>query len=147
MEKNKLFLIDYKIGADDKYIFDLIKDFSQKSSVFIGIDAPLSYNINGDDRKSDSLLRRFLKEKNIKSSSVMTPTMTRMSYLTLRGISISRNLESLKNKPKIIEVHPFVSLQINGANTYDIDNVKKILKPKKIFFNILKKFQFLVYLQ
>ena len=61
----------------------------------------------------------------------MTTTMTRMSYLTLRGISISRNLESLKNKPKIIEVHPFVSLQINGVDKNDIENVKKNFKSKK----------------
>jgi len=52
--------------------------------------------------KFDKSLRKFLKEKKIKSTSIMTPTMRGISYLTLRGISISRNLESLKNKPKII---------------------------------------------
>ena len=71
----------------------------------------------------------------------MTPTMTRMSYLTLRGISITRILETLKKKPKVIEVHPFVSLLINGANKEDIKNVKKNEKAKQNILNFLKKRQ------
>ena len=84
----QLVLINYKIGADDNFIFNIVKDLSRNNNLFIAIDAPLSYNIKGGDRKSDQSLRKFLKERNIKTSSVMTPTMTRMSYLTLRGISI-----------------------------------------------------------
>ena len=107
--------------------------------MFLAIDAPLSYNMNGGDRESDKSLREFLKKKKLKTSSVMTPTMTRMSYLTLRGISITRILETLKKKPKVIEVHPFVSLLINGANKEDIKNVKKNEKAKQNILNFLKK--------
>lgn len=139
--KEKLNLIDYKIGADDYFIFNIIKDLSINNDLFLAIDAPLSYNMNGGDRESDKSLREFLKKKNIKTSSVMTPTMTRMSYLTLRGISITRILETLKKKPKVIEVHPFVSLLINGANKEDIKNVKKNEKAKQNIFNFLKKRQ------
>ena len=96
--KEKLSLIDYKIGADDNFIFNIVKDLSINNDLFLAIDAPLSYNMNGGDRESDKSLREFLKKKNIKTSSVMTPTMTRMSYLTLRGISITRILETLKKK-------------------------------------------------
>jgi len=135
----QLVLINYKIGADDNFIFNIVKDLSRNNNLFIAIDAPLSYNIKGGDRKSDQSLRKFLKERNIKTSSVMTPTMTRMSYLTLRGISITRILETLNNKPKIIEVHPFISLLINGANKVDIDNVKKNTKAKKNILTFLKK--------
>ena len=137
--KEKLNLIDYKIGADDYFIFNIIKDLSINNDLFLAIDAPLSYNMNGGDRESDKSLREFLKKKNIKTSSVMTPTMTRMSYLTLRGISITRILETLKKKPKVIEVHPFVSLLINGANKEDIKNVKKNEKAKQNILNFLKK--------
>ena len=139
--KQKLVLINYKIGADDNFIFNIVKDLSKNNNLFIAIDAPLSYNMKGGDRESDKSLRKFLKERNIKTSSVMTPTMTRMSYLTLRGISITRILETLINKPKIIEVHPFVSLLINGANKHDIDNVKKNIKAKQNILNFLKKKQ------
>ena len=139
--KEKLSLIDYKIGADDNFIFNIVKDLSINNDLFLAIDAPLSYNMNGGDRESDKSLREFLKKKNIKTSSVMTPTMTRMSYLTLRGISITRILETLKKKPKVIEVHPFVSLLINGANKEDIKNVKKNEKAKQNIFNFLKKRQ------
>ncbi len=139
--KKKLVLINYKIGADDNFIFNTVKDLSKNNHLFIAMDSPLSYNMNGGDREGDKSLREFLKEKNIKTSSVMTPTMTRMSYLTLRGISITRILETLNNKPKIIEVHPFISLLINGANKVDIDNVKKNAKAKKNILSFLKKRQ------
>ena len=139
--KEKLSLIDYKIGADDNFIFNIVKDLSINNDLFLAIDAPLSYNMNGGDRESDKSLREFLKKKNIKTSSVMTPTMTRMSYLTLRGISITRILETFKKKPKIIEVHPVVSLLINGANKEDIKNIKKNEKAKQNIFNFLKKRQ------
>ena len=137
----QLVLINYKIGADDNFIFNIVKDLSRNNNLLIAIDAPLSYNIKGGDRKSDQSLRKFLKERDFKTSSVMTPTMTRMSYLTLRGISITRILETLNNKPKIIEVHPFISLLINGANKVDIDNVKKNTKAKKNILTFLKKRQ------
>ena len=139
--KEKLSLIDYKIGADDNFIFNIVKDLSINNDLFLAIDAPLSYNMNGGDRESDKSLREFLKKKKLKTSSVMTPTMTRMSYLTLRGISITRILETLKKKPNVIEVHPFVSLLINGANKEDIKNVKKNEKAKQNIFNFLKKRQ------
>jgi len=85
-------------------------------SVWVGIDAPLSYNPGGGLRPAD----RFLKQRTIAAGlhpgSVMPPTFNRMVYLTLRGISVARNLLSIPNwTGGIVEVHPGASFALRGA--------------------------------
>jgi predicted nuclease with RNAse H fold len=46
----------------------------------------------------------------------MTPTMTRMAYLTLRGISLARGLEDAGvPREQILETHPGGALVLRGA--------------------------------
>ena len=64
----------------------------------------------------------------MRSGSVMAPTMTRMSYLTLRGISVGRLLKSIPEvPPRIVEVHPGAALPLRGA---PVDAVKAFKKDK-----------------
>ena len=106
--------------ASDYMIYDEILGLTKTETVIIGLDAPLSYNIGGGDRESDHKLRMKIIEKGMPSGSVMTPTMTRMAYLTLRGISISRCLETIDSPlVKIVEVHPGAAFALRGAPIND----------------------------
>lgn len=95
-------------GISDQGILNEIAEQSQFDEVVVGIDAPLSYEDGGGDRQGDKELRKFIVGLGMKSGSIMTPTMTRMVYLTLRGIKLSREIESLKTPHpiSILEVHP-----------------------------------------
>lgn len=57
----------------------------------------------------------------------MPPTMTKMVYLTLRGISLARLLEGLKPQfdLQIIEVHPGACMLLRDAPLEDVKNFKK----------------------
>jgi predicted nuclease with RNAse H fold len=114
------------VGADDRAIFDLVSGLSRTREVVVGLDAPLSYNIGGGDRERDARLRKLVIAAGLPSGSVMTPTMTRMSYLTLRGISVARFLELIETKkPRIVEVHPGAALALRGALVKDIRTLKE----------------------
>lgn len=103
-------------GADDRMLFELLSGLADPGGLVVGLDAPLSYNPGGGDRPGDSQLRRRLVQAGLRSGSVMTPTMTRMAYLTLRGISVARALETIRpHPPRIVEVHPGGSLALRGA--------------------------------
>lgn len=111
------------VGADDRTLFELFSGVADGSGFVVGLDAPLSYNPGGGDRPGDARLRRRLVQAGLRSGSVMTPTMTRMAYLTLRGISVARALETIRpHPPRIVEVHPGGSLALRGA---PIDAVRR----------------------
>ncbi|WP_456271270.1 DUF429 domain-containing protein [Bacillus sp. AK031] len=95
-------------GATDEVILSRIEREAEHDSIFIGIDSPLSYQDGGGDRPSDKDLRSYIKELGMRPSSVMSPTMNRMSYLTLRGISLTRSISSMRtsNPIQVVEVHP-----------------------------------------
>jgi uncharacterized protein len=95
-------------GATDEVILSRIEREAKQDSVFIGIDSPLSYQDGGGDRPSDKNLRTYIKELGMRPSSVMSPTMNRMAYLTLRGISLTRSISSMDNANpiRVVEVHP-----------------------------------------
>ncbi|MGD6803752.1 DUF429 domain-containing protein [Rossellomorea aquimaris] len=95
-------------GATDEVILSQIKREVENDSVFVGIDSPLSYQDGGGDREADKSLRAYIKSLGMNTSSVMSPTMNRMAYLTLRGIALTRSIDSLKtDRPiKVVEVHP-----------------------------------------
>lgn len=125
-EDNALHYLNSLVGADDRAIFDLVSEIWRTNETVVGLDAPLSYNIGGGDRDRDAQLRRLIVAAGLASGSVMTPTMTKMSYLTLRGISVARSLEFLKPKPpRIVEVHPGASLALRGASVKDIRRLKE----------------------
>jgi uncharacterized protein len=95
-------------GATDEVILSRIEREAKRDSVFIGIDSPLSYQDGGGDRPADKNLRSYIKGLGMKPSSVMSPTMNRMSYLTLRGISLTRAIGTMNtsNPLRVVEVHP-----------------------------------------
>jgi len=119
-------------GITDLSIYGAIVEKSANVKVIVGIDAPLSYNPGGGDRQSDKDLRKLIIAKGMPSGSVMPPTLNKMAYLTLRGISVSRFLESHPNKKiNIVEVHPSGSMALRGAPVKSIKKMKSSAKAKQ----------------
>jgi len=118
-------LIDVRKGADDDQILEAISSLRQTERIAIGIDAPLSYNPKGGDRPSDSELRRLVHAQGGRVG-IMPPTMIRMVYLTLRGLQLTRMLESLKPgyDLRIVEVHPGACMILRGADAADVRRFK-----------------------
>lgn len=114
---DRLSFLDNLSGVDDRQIFDLVSLLAAEDGLVVGLDAPLSYNIGGGDRVADSDLRQTIVKAGLRSGSVMPPTMTRMVYLTLRGIAIARSLESLSgdHSVQLVEVHPGAAMALRGA--------------------------------
>ncbi|WP_338780007.1 DUF429 domain-containing protein [Metabacillus sp. FJAT-52054] len=101
----ELKLLSLESGLSDAGILKLI----EKTNGFpltIGIDSPLSYNDGGGDRPSDRWFRREMVKHGLKSSSIMPPTLTKMVYLTMRGISLAALFERVRTDIRIAEVHP-----------------------------------------
>src|ERR1051326_3466184 len=121
----EIHLIDVREGADDNQILEAICCFPPKERIVIGIDAPLSYNSKGGDRPSDSELRRLVHARG-GHVGIMPPTMIRMVYLTLRGMLLTRYLESLKPQYdlEIAEVHPGACMILRGADAGDVRKFK-----------------------
>lgn len=113
----RLSFLDKLSGADDRQIFDLVAHLAADDELVVGLDAPLSYNIGGGDRLGDSGLRQTIVKAGLRSGTVMPPTMTRMVYLTLRGIAIARSLETLAadHSVQVVEVHPGAAMALRGA--------------------------------
>ncbi|TYS70450.1 DUF429 domain-containing protein [Sutcliffiella horikoshii] len=95
-------------NISDEEILNEIIDLSRLDEIVIGIDAPLSYQDGGGDRESDKQLRKFIVSFGMKPGSIMPPTYTRMVYLTLRGIKLTREIEKIHTTfpVSIVEVHP-----------------------------------------
>jgi predicted nuclease with RNAse H fold len=120
----ELHLLDIYEGADDAQILEAISGLGHEERIVIGIDAPLSYNPVGGDRKSDSELRRLVHAQG-GGAGIMPPTLIRMVYLTLRGLQLTRLLESLKLNLRIVEVHPGACIILRGADQSDVRNFKR----------------------
>ncbi len=122
-----LFLHEYISPGTDEAIFRLAKELSSSSDVVVGIDAPLSYNLGGGDRPADKKLRKRAIEFGMHPGSIMPPTMTRMVYLTVRGMAVARLLESIENTStiKIVEVHPGAAMALRGAELEQVLGLKK----------------------
>ncbi|MHC0035348.1 DUF429 domain-containing protein [Pseudoneobacillus sp. C159] len=104
----KLYFMKVLRNINDHDILNEVETQAQFDEVVIGIDAPLSYQDGGGDRESDKSLRQFIMSLGMKPGSIMPPTLTKMVYLTLRGIRISREIQNLNPKHPvfIVEVHP-----------------------------------------
>lgn len=116
----EIHLIDVQEGENDDQILEAVSSLGVKEKIIIGIDAPLSYNPRGGDRPSDSELRRLVHARG-GHVGIMPPTMIRMVYLTLRGVVLTRLLESLKPQFDlgIVEVHPGACMILRGADAGD----------------------------
>jgi predicted nuclease with RNAse H fold len=56
----------------------------------------------------------------------MTPTMTRMAYLALRGVVVARGLEATAGaRLRIVEVHPHAALVLRGAPSKWVREIKR----------------------
>lgn len=121
----EIHLIEVREGVDDDQILEAITSLGQTEPIAIGIDAPLSYNPTGGDRPADSELRRLVHAQGGRVG-IMPPTMIRMVYLTLRGLHLTRLLESIKPQYDlgIVEVHPGACMTLRGADADDIRKFK-----------------------
>ncbi len=99
--------------ASDEKIFTIIQTIAANEDVVIGIDAPLSYQDGGGDRPQDKSIRQFIKKHGLSGSSIMPPTLTKMVYLTLRGIGLTRRIMLLNDSQNIrmVEVHPGAAIR------------------------------------
>jgi predicted nuclease with RNAse H fold len=103
-------------NAADTDIVEFIGGIRKRSSVVVGLDAPLSYNIGGGFRPSDRLLHQRLRAEGRRFAMVMPPTLTRMVYLTLRGVCLARLLKQTgESKIDIVEVHPGAAMALRHA--------------------------------
>ena len=118
-------------GADDQRLFDVVSTFSDGDGAIVGIDAPLSYNPGGGDRPGDRVLRGLVIDAGLEPGSVMPPTMTRMAYLTLRGVCVARALERIgPTRPRVVEVHPGASLALHGAPIAAVRTFKREVEAR-----------------
>jgi predicted nuclease with RNAse H fold len=123
---DQLRFTDAMDGANDEQILQTVSRYGQSERIIIGLDAPLSYNPGGGDRRSDRELRRLVHEKG-GGAGVMPPTMIRMVYLTLRGVALTRMLETLRPTIdlQIVEVHPGATMVLRGAPAKDVTGFKR----------------------
>ena len=70
----------------------------------------------------------------------MTPTMTRMVYLTLHGIALARVLATLKPDIdlQIVEVHPGACMLLRGAAARDVRSFKRDIQARLNLLNWLE---------
>ncbi|AJD92777.1 hypothetical protein JMA_34600 [Jeotgalibacillus malaysiensis] len=122
-------------GASDHDILNLVQECLTEGEVIIGIDAPLSYQDGGGDRPHDKALRHIMKVGGLNGSSIMTPTMTRMVYITLRGIQLTRMLSELSEAITILEVHPGAAIGLRMKDPAPALSYKKDSSMRaEIFF-------------
>jgi len=116
LQGDKLLLSEALSGADDHSILGRFQQWATEENVVAGIDAPLSYNVGGGDRPGDARLRAAIIAAGLRSGTVMPPTLNRMVYLTLRGIAVSRLLQTIEPRtPSIVEVHPSATIALRGG--------------------------------
>ncbi|MEO6195198.1 MAG: DUF429 domain-containing protein [Thermoanaerobaculia bacterium] len=117
---------EYDCDGSDASILALLRRLTPSYSVAIGMDAPLSYPTAGGFRERDHSLRAALRQAEINPNSVIPPLAPRMVYLTLRGVAVSRLLQSEFNDSiSIVEVHPTACLGLRGAPIDDVLNFKR----------------------
>lgn len=124
-------LAEARNGIGDAEIFQLIGRYAVDDRLVVGIDAPLSYNPGGGDRPGDKALRSLLQGYGLASGSVMTPTMTRMAYLTLRGMGVARGIVEVgRESVRVAEVHPVAAMALRGATPENLSMMKRDLNSR-----------------
>ena len=112
----RLALAGSRIHATDATILRTVAELADGGPIVVGLDAPLSYNPGGGDRPPDQALRERLVALGLPSGTVMSPTMTRMASLTLRGVVVARLLEqALPGRVRLVETHPVAAMAMRGA--------------------------------
>lgn len=118
--------VDSIPAAADLGILEAVSRLAAQGALIVGIDAPLSYNPGGGDRPSDAALRQLVHQRGGRIG-IMPPTMIRMVYLTLRGVSLARTIQMSQVQVgiRIVEVHPGAAMLLRGAASADLASVKK----------------------
>lgn len=136
----KLECRSHQVGAGDPVLHALVSAACAKGATVVGLDAPLSYNPGGGDRPGDRSLRAGITRAGLRSGSVMPPTMMRMVYLTLRGVSVARLLSGIGPRaPRIVEVHPGASLALRGAPVADVRAFKQEVAARRRLLRWLER--------
>jgi uncharacterized protein len=126
----ELLLLNESCDGTDAELLGLVERLSREATTVVGLDAPLSYEPGGGERRRDAELRRAIVRVGMHPGSVMAPTAPRMVYLTLRGLGLTRQLDLLAragHEIRIVEVHPGAVLGLRGApieavRTYGADS-------------------------
>lgn len=137
---DELVLLDMLVHVDDEKILSTIHSFTaEDEDIILGIDAPLSYQDGGGDRPQDKNLRHFIKEFGLSGSSIMPPTLTKMVYLTLRGVSLTRRITNMTatEKIRIVEVHPGAAIgtRIEPEQLSHVLEYKKDIQSRFVIFD------------
>jgi predicted nuclease with RNAse H fold len=128
-----------RAGTDDEAIRELIALVGAGDEVSVGIDSPLSYQVGGGDRPSDTELRQRLREAGLPAGTVMPPTLTKMVYLTLRGVSVARTIMLEVPLAHIVEVHPGGVMALRGAPIDAVKTFRRSLESRAGLLEWLKK--------
>ena len=121
VEGQRAVLLEAALGVGDGALLAQVAELVRRDGrVVAGLDAPLSYNPGGGDRPADRALRKVISATGLHPGSIMAPTMTRMVYLTVRGMSVARALATLRPAPDVLEVHPGAALALHGAPVADV---------------------------
>jgi len=113
-------------GAGDRDIQDYCVELNKTGCMWVGLDAPLSYNRGGGLRPADKSLKKRTIAAGLHPGSVMPPTFNRMVYLTLRGISVARSLQGIPDwQGGLVEVHPGATFALRGAAIDGVRGYKK----------------------
>jgi uncharacterized protein len=121
-------LVAYASGLDDAAIAGWLEEAPNLDA--IGLDAPLSYQDGGGDRPGDRLLRARLTALGLTPGSVMPPTLTRMAYLSLRGLAVARLCGLIRPGVPVAEVHPGGVLLLRGAPAGEVRGLKHDLAAR-----------------
>ncbi|UOQ45186.1 DUF429 domain-containing protein [Halobacillus salinarum] len=134
---NKLRYDHSLVGASDEQIIKYIDEISKTEKTVVGIDAPLSYQDGGGDRPLDKSLRKYARGLGMKSGSIMTPTFSRMVYLTVRGIHLAHCLQVVcPQDVTVLEVHPgcVFAGRAGLQNLFHVLDYKKSLESRAWLF-------------
>jgi len=118
-------------AVSDAALLELVARLSNSNGLIVGLDAPLSYNPGGGDRPGDAQLRRLLVARGLPPGTVMPPTMTRMAYLTLRGIAVARAIERSTESTHIVDVHPGAAMALRGAPVDELRAFKRSAEARR----------------
>lgn len=139
-EPERLRLLEVRSGMGDEAIYELLASYLQQGPLVVGLDAPLSYNPGGGDRPADRRLRQKIIAAGLPAGAIMTPTMTRMAYLTLRGIHLAHMLRALDPRQvAIAETHPGAIMVLRGAAVEQVRQLKSSSTARTVLLGWLDK--------
>ena len=115
--------VNIHCGCSDMDIVQILAPYLGKAAVFIALDAPLTYQEGGGYRDVDRALRQHLNQNGFPKIGVMAPTMTKMVYLTVRGLRLKELLGALP-QTSLFETHPGASLLFSGADYDTVCTIK-----------------------